>query len=1149
MVNSSNVQTYQLNKLAWKNFSLQSNYHTYDIQHQQIKFASGVVFNIPRILLEAKDVTINNDSILILTKEHKLQNIFTENQKYVNNKDIISNTALYILKHQPEYTTNNILVQKGITSLQKNIVQEEKYISFYISFNDNKVNLKDEPLFNNTSIFNLKFDSDYVTICNLNNEYLIDRGSFFHLSPKTTPFNQKFNYYLTEDGIVLFKFNSNFTQVLDFSFDTGSLVYKTINSISEIPRTSFLYIKQLKDKLHFNSINESFIAQYTTTPLSASNSLEPDSKIKDYEYLQNYLVNIPIKSSLQENSIAYITSLKNYQTSTYNYLIKESSLTNREYTNIFTGTNQAHGYGDIYLNFTSSTLEKTFLTDSETIFHYPATAPSVGIPLSASGLVEEGAIAGKNPFTSDRIMLARKDYRELNIPTLSAIIADNTWLYSWLSAGNGDSIWVDRFYTGAKYDITDTEYLLYTVNDPLIIDVPSTMRLLPNRVYKYFHQGPKTIKSYIDQFSYISEDGSTKLLEITDWSSNTLKDNSIHQNNGLISLNASDLTADYFYLDGKSFAQFPATLSLQESRELYVGFWLKVNNWSEIEGSQIIGNYTDSGVTAGGYGLFNKQATPTSFISLIDLNHNYLYNLNSNFKVTSEQALLESSSITKPIYIVRTTDQNYWLINSNNLTAGKYDLNNNLLFSLTSLLPLKNITQVEADDIERIYVLDNTTNKMIIFDGSTGVVVTPKGIDFKYKRFELASNYKKIPTENVILPSTTSSRINDRQSRTVILGVDGEHSTLDNKNNTWYSVGVNLYKNKSLYAYIGHINYITCDKYNNIWLLHDLNKLTKINGTSNLIEFTKTYSSTIFDNSTSQQKRFINFISVKENNKETDYTIIIDNQEKTCYLIKSNGDIHNKINLLIIPTAFLAKQNFNRNNISFAGYGDFTGYQFQRKYNNKLELVWKAKLSQESGLTSNESQTAISSFTVYLPFSTAVLDDGWHYFSFCFSHKDGQVSAYVDSILMNSYKFDPFKYKIKQSYKPLSIGAVTTDQGILNDSIGIDDKHKLIAYITNLHIYRYAFNIADISLLYKSTFANLYKDLTWNINLGKRNYIEQIDKFFMHKLPGNKSKVFNIKIKNFNASTKQKEIIEQSLSNAIEKIIPADTTLNEIKWE
>lgn len=1149
MINTSNVQVHQLSSLTWKNFTLQSNYHTYDIQHQQIKFANGVVFNVPRVFLNAKDVAINNESIVILAKDHKVENIFAEKQKEKNIKDIIYNTSLSVYKYIPEKSSSSLIVTSGVQKTVKKIEQKEQYISSYLTTKDNTLNLINTDTVRSTEIFNLKFRSSYVLVSNYKDHYLTDRGTFLQMLPRTYDFEQRFDYILSDNSIILFKYDTQFTQIVDFSFNRGSIEFIPVSNTTDILQGSILYINQLKDyNINSSSIKNSYIAKYNTSPLSASNTLELDIDTQNLEYSQEYLVNIPIKNSFDNKAehTAYINSLKNYQTSNYNYLINKNKPENRVYTNIFTGTNQQNGYNNIYLNFTSNTLEKVFYKDTETTFHYPSTISDTGIALSAANLIEEGAISGKNPYTSDRIMLNRRDYRELSIPVLSADIADNTWLYAWLSAGDdGSSIWMDRFYKGAKYDITENEYLLYIRNDPLVVDVPSTMQLLPSRIYKYFHQGAKNIKSYVDQLASIDENNSTKLLEITAWDTNDLIDASVYKNNGIIALNSTPLVSDYFYLDGKSYALFPANNSLSEDRQLYVGFWLKVNNWNEIEGSQIFGNYAD-----GGYGLFNKQAIPTTFITMIDDNHNYLYNLNSNFRVINEQSLLPSTTTkyTKPVYIVRTADQNFWLINANTLTAGKYDLNNNLLFEIKNLSPLKNISQVDIDDLERIYLLDNITQKLIIFESASGVIISPDrvGIRFPYRRFELAVDYDGSLISNIVSLVLTSVRTNYKKSRTTLLGIDGNYSVTDNKNNIWYSVGVNLYKNNSIYANIGNIDYITCDRENSIWILHDRNKITKINTDTNLIAFTKIFESTQFDTISNQQSRFINFISQKENNKETDYAIVVDNQEKTCYLIKADGTLYSKINLLILPTVFLSKRNFVRAGINFTCYGDFTGYQFQRKFNNNYELVWRVKITQASGYTvSNMSVDE----AVYLPFSTSQIDQGWHYFSFCFDHQKGYIAAYVDGIILNQYKFVPFTRKIKTSYKPLTVGAVTTDQGLLNDTVGMDDKHKLIAYIGGLHIYKHSFDQATIDLLYKSTFVNMYKDLTWNINIGKRNYIEQIDKFFMHTMPGSKSKLFNLKIKNFPATQEQRDLIEQALHSTIEKITPADTVLHKIKWE
>jgi hypothetical protein len=1151
MIDPTNVQVHHLSSLKWNTPTLQSNYHTYSLQHQQINFTNGVTFNIPRVLLNAKNVTINNSSIIILTNSHRVNSIFAEPEKQADIKNVIYKTSLFLSFFTPMRKVESFVKKSGETIVREDVIKPEEDIKKFISIKYGTFSLiEDVSLPVPEDIFNLIFKDDYVIIQCAKDLYFTDIGSFLQLAPAQEDDSQKFDYILNKDNIILFKYKSNFSQAVNFITDIGLPSFTFVSKITEIPNTSVIHIEQLKHApLSFNSIKNSYISKYNTNPLSASNTLEEDFILKNRLYSQNYLVNIPLNSYFDSNQpTAYINSLKNYQTSNYNYLIRREELSNRDYTGIFTGNNQNNGYSNIYLNFKSNTLEKVFAKDTETTFHYPSTCPTDGIPLSASNLIEEGAISGKNPYTSDRVLMSRRDYRELNIPTLSAIIADNTWLYSWLSAGdNGESVWMDRFYTGADFNLTDYEYLSYKVNDPLFIDIPSTLYFLPNRVYKYFHQGPKNIKTYLNQLSTIDRDNTTKILEINDWSKNELKDSSVFKNNGLITLNTTDLATDYFYLDGKSFAIFPATPSLAENKQLYIGFWLKVNDWNEIEGSQIIGNYAD-----GGYGLFNKQIIPTSYITMVDNNNNYLYNFNSNFKVINEQQTISSASTTnnKPIYILRTSDQSYWLINSNNITASKYDLNNNLIFELTQsdLRVISNITQADIDDIERIYIFDNISKKIVIFDSNTGIIISGlNGIDFNYRRFELVIDHQSSMTANLRSISTSKVRVNDRISQVSLLGVDGNFSVTDNNQNIWYSVGVNLYKNKSLYANIGTIDYITCDNQNNIWILHDRYNISKIDTITNLISFTKTYKSTVFAKvSDNEQKRFINFISIKENNKEVDFPIIIDNEEKTCYILKSNGDIYNKINLLIIPTVFLAKNNFERRNINFTCYGDFTGYQYQRKFNSNKELTWKIKVTQSSGYT--ERGDGSSDKVVYLPFSTASIDQGWHYFSFCFNHQKGYIKAYVDSIEVSGYTFNPFNYVIKPSYKPLAIGAVTNDQGVLNDTIGINDKHKIIAYIAYLHIYKYVFDENDIKLFHKSTFVDMYKDLVWNINIGTRNYIEQIDKFFMQKMPGNKSKFFNLKIKNFPASAKQKDLIEQALRATIDKIVPADTTLKEIKW-
>jgi hypothetical protein len=319
----------------------------------------------------------------------------------------------------------------------------------------------------------------------------------------------------------------------------------------------------------------------------------------------------------------------------------------------------------------------------------------------------------------------------------------------------------------------------------------------------------------------------------------------------------------------------------------------------------------------------------------------------------------------------------------------------------------------------------------------------------------------------------------------------------------------------------------------------DTNNIVK--NTNNIV-FTKQISNT----NNKLQKLFINLITVKQDKKDQDYIIAIDSQEKKVSIFDlRTGNLIDNVFLLALPSSFIAKRNFNRNNINFTAYGDFTGYQLQRKFNTAQELVWRVNVTDAA----RDTQSAEEYKTFEMPFTVANFEPGWHYFNFVFDHAKGYTAAYIDSIEVAKIKFTPFEFLIKPTTRPFCIGAITTEQGILNDTIGINDKNKTIGELAKLHIYKHAFDNHDINCLFKSTFKDMYKDLVWNINIGKRNYIEQIEKFFKHTMPGNKTNFFNLKIKNFPATDEQKLIIEQAIRETIKKITPADTTLHKIKWE
>ena len=104
--------------------------------------------------------------------------------------------------------------------------------------------------------------------------------------------------------------------------------------------------------------------------------------------------------------------------------------------------------------------------------------------------------------------------------------------------------------------------------------------------------------------------------------------------------------------------------------------------------------------------------------------------------------------------------------------------------------------------------------------------------------------------------------------------------------------------------------------------------------------------------------------------------------------------------------------------------------------------------------------------------------------------------------------------------------------------------------IADVRFYSNALSLADIKAINRRFFTNIYTDLTWSCPAGTRYYIEQIDRFFPHRVPGAKSHMFNIKIKNSNITNENlRSIIEKNIITTLSKVTPVYTKLNKIIWE
>ena len=1150
------INVYKNTEIDWKKVDFNLKGNQFKFKSYPLIFKSGVKFNYIESFQDVNDFTVNNDSFNVLLGLRKNTDIFNEN-------------------NLPKNTNDYQQINTPITDLNGYFLKKDEN-DFLIDYNSNyNLNFNDSLsfIFENNKVIVKDFKNLYLTVT------LINGVSGVKFLPQTIPFDKKtqyFDYFLGDESIVLFVNDTNYSYVL---------AKNNQNKISIAPysfdlsKSIFSFASYKKKQNEYNDIKDSFLVTYNANPLLNQKNLNVAKK----DFLnQNYLGVFSIKNyTIDTNSATFdldISSLKNYQTVDYAYNTNDL---NRIYTKIFTGTNQAKGHDLIHLGYQTSSVSIKFEPGLYTKFYFTPTVTS--IKLDDSDLKESGSVGSYHPLISDRVYTKTKSKLDEN-PNLKIQEQTYQYLCSWF---NGYA-WYDRYYNSAFYSLDSAlsaSHLVYNEkfnpNQNFTFDVPSKMLLQPAVEYEYYRVGKKDIRNFIKLFNYKDNNGvleNTNILSITNWTSGSLVDDSTFHNDGITYFTDSNtFKGKEWVLDGTNYAIFPANKSLLPEDNLTVSLWLNVPDWGNITGTQIFGNYYNSG-----FGLINESGFIAPFISVFENNSKTLYNFNYRFATTSKRTLtIPNPKIT---FIQRLKDYSYWLFDVNNSSALYYSADDKLVNSLT--LNINNISQVEVDSTGKVYVYDNFAKAYVTFysygDG------LENGVNPDYGVVEQTTNRIEID-------------LNDN-----IIHVIGNASVIDNDNVLWESIGQNVYfapdpndrNNKILYGIFGNVNQITCDAYNNIWVFFDDIKFSKIDTERN-IAFTQQFSKTpvkvkpncpappplvietnfdliedlpflstrdyryILDNRYEEilvdypekkyivqfetdyrRKRTANFISSPVSTFSNscggrgvpgeDQLVLIDEVDNMAYVFNQLGEPLFKIDLNSLLGA--------NQTASVATDGDFTGYQYLRKYqNSKGILSWNLNVK-------NGERTDF----VKIPFDVSNLPKGWHNFSMVFDQKNRSVYCYVDSVNVGTYTgYSLDKHTILYPYaSSLLIGTANIKYNILNNVLDVYNGYNFIGSISELKIYNIALNNDEIKQIYLSS--DLIPDinpLNWNMQIGTRNYIEQIKHWFKFQLPSNKSKYFNINLHNLNVNSDLKTNIENAIKNVIKKISPAYTDLYKINWK
>jgi hypothetical protein len=718
-----------------------------------------------------------------------------------------------------------------------------------------------------------------------------------------------------------------------------------------------------------------------------------------------------------------------------------------------------------------------------------------------------------------------------------------------------------------------------TPNKTQVIDIPTKMKLLPGNSYEYYHVGKNDSKIHLNNLNVLYNNGLTynpSILSITQWLSSPLIDDSVYKNNGLAyNTTQANFKVDYFKFTGTEYIVFPAKTELLPVDNLTISMWLYSDNWQDLKGYQVFGNYYNGGV-----GLINDSRIFMPFLSIINNATKKLYNFNYRFGNTSTLTLPSTAETTNFNFIQRLSDYTYWVFDSSTMKAVKYDVDDRILVSTG--LYLSTIDQVETDSSENLYIYDNASKSYNVIDPTHGLPSGGGTVPQYANRIEIDLFDNVVP-------------------------VYGNASVIDNNNVLWETIGNNLYKaeydsenlerpNRNVFAIVGPTKQITCDFYNNIWLLLKNDEYVKIDPNGNfvfaisfaqatlpdepncppaplipaidesgLIEDLQFLSDTnytfIVDDFLNlfivtkpapapsappvivyNRVRSLNFINSPIANTtictlsstNQDQAVLVDQTENDAYIIDQNG-------LPVIKTNFQGLLGKNEK-LSIVANGDFTGYQNVRKYRNaKNNLSWKFKYTDSTGV--NQQLTALN-------YSVSAISKGWHHIAFTFDGGLGNVKYYIDSKIVDSFDIDQgstIAYEYRSSFV---LGTTTLKNTTLNNILNIDDGYNFVGSVADLRMYNRTLNNSDVEQIYRaSNFSPENETLHWNIPIGAREYVEEIKHWFQYRLPASKSKYYNINIHNLNVDSTIKANIELAIKNIINKISPAYSELNKIGWK
>lgn len=914
--------------------------------------------------------------------------------------------------------------------------------------------------------------------------------------------------------------NNNKLTLNNYNSGGGNLLFST-NSKFRISNTTKNKSILPKLDLSWISYNES------KNSINASKSL--------FNQRSNYLATTQYTYATGNDIDVSLLSLKNsltdantIQRGDYMTVYNQSGIPNvdfKTYQSLDTGGYEETGNKNISITYNFYNKNYEFNPDEYNVFVTPTDLyPYKQLNINDSLFYKNGSLYGDSPHTSDRVYKNNIDSGEL--PKIG------NYLCTWLSGSNGNEIWLDRYYLPDKgstshalssssttiFDYKTLGQILKDENniDSNYFDVESSLTFYPGQEYIYQRIGPKYVTRYLE---HLDNNKILDKFQLKTVGGGTLR---MPDDTNLDTFRYS-LTNSYFLTSFNTQSNIDSQLTLS--------FWLKKDNWEEVSGHQILGSYTNQGISVSN----DDAVTPFVYIQTPDGRSIDVYNTVGRLLFTINpfpQGTLESIidivriNHLDDFYII-TNARNLYKIQSNGATYDSkkiveiaeyvnYAIDGNVLYVLESVqgdyIKIDLVTEEVTTNLKvTIPVEDGVTHdiRSIAVDDNGDVAGFRGSKTIKYDK-----KYAITLIENVALVKESF----DHVERTIISEIDIIDKT---------EQPVNLIKDFLIYD--SSIYYLVGDT-----LLYKVNEENIVLTIDNID--VKPAEDDVY------QTVAIDFVREYVDGKLQEFPIIIsEGDDNTPGFITKVVEKDGELNTLETSSISTAVFFIDKCNIPIRY--NLTSYRYLKEFkpeSSSLKFNFKFKnLNNNRDFLQTRFEYDVSEF----------IEGSKHHFAIRVDTVNGFINVFVDSNKVFTYRFNAAKYNLSNLLNDgFCIGSTNFYNNILLPEVLKLPNYYFCndLYMEQPKFYREAVKDIDIKFLYLNNI-NINK-LSASLPAGSNNKTETIKTYFKWRNSISKSNDINIIIKGEKIGNNGAlvEKIKQRILDDVATTLPASTNIKNI---